>query len=106
MNERDIFLAAIEIANPADRAAYLDQACADNTELRAQVEELLRTHDETSQFLETPAMATDSAVDRTVLTDDSDTDENSGDERASGAVEFRKYLEPATRPGWLGRLAH
>jgi len=106
MNERDIFLAAIEIANPAERAAYLDQTCADNPELRAQVEELLRTHDETSQFLETPAVATDSAVDRTVLTDDSDTDEDSGEERASGEAEFRKYLEPATRPGWLGRLAH
>lgn len=106
MNERDIFLAAIEIADPAERAAYLDEACGENTELRAQVEELLKTHNETSQFLETPAVETDSAVDRTVLTDGSDTDEDSGDERASGEVEFRKYLEPATRPGWLGRLAH
>ena len=106
MNERDIFLAAIEIADPAERAAYLDEACADDAELRAQVEELLKTHNETSQFLETPAVATDSAVDRTVLTDASDTDEDSADERASGEAEFRKYLEPATRPGWLGRLAH
>ena len=106
MNERDIFLAAIEITDSAERAAYLDQACADNAELRTQVEELLKTHAEASQFLETPAVATDSAVDRTVLTDASDTDEDSGDERASGEVEFRKYLEPATRPGWLGRLAH
>jgi len=106
MNERDIFLAAIEIADPTERAAYLDQTCADNTELRAQVEELLRTHDETSQFLETPAVATDSAVDRTVLTDGSDTDDEPVNGRASGEAEFRKYLEPATRPGWLGRLAH
>ncbi|WP_339748818.1 hypothetical protein [uncultured Rubinisphaera sp.] len=43
MNERDIFLAAIEIDDPTERAAYLDQTCADNTELRAQVDELLRT---------------------------------------------------------------
>jgi formylglycine-generating enzyme required for sulfatase activity len=106
MNERDIFLAAIEIADPAERAAYLDEACGENTELRAQVEELLKTHNETSQFLETPAVETDSAVDRTVLTDGSDTEEDSGDERASGEAEFRQYLEPATRPGWLGRLAH
>jgi eukaryotic-like serine/threonine-protein kinase len=106
MNERDIFLAAIEIADPAERAAYLDQTCAGNAELRTQVEKLLKTHEQTSQFLETPAVATDSAVDRTVLTDGSDTDEDFGDERASGEAEFRKYLELATRPGWLGRLAH
>ncbi|MCA9057385.1 MAG: serine/threonine protein kinase, partial [Planctomycetaceae bacterium] len=106
MNERDVFLAAIEIADPAERAAYVDQACSDDSKLRAQVEELLKTHAETSQFLETPAVATDSAVARTILTDASDTDEDSADERASGEAEFRKYLKPATRDGWLGRLAH
>ncbi len=106
MNERDIFLAAIEIADPVERAVYLDQTCAGDAELRAQVEELLNTHNETSQFLKTPAVGTDSVIDRTVLTDASVTDDDPVTERASGEAEFRKYLEPATRPGWLGRLAH
>ncbi len=106
MNERDLFLAAIEIADRAERAAYLDQVCDGNQELRAQVEELLKTHAETSQFLETPAVATASSVDQAVPTDSSDTDHDPGLESTSAEAEFRKYLEPATRPGWLGRLAH
>jgi hypothetical protein len=106
MNERDLFLAAIEITDPAERTAYLDQACDGNQELRAQVEELLKTHAETSQFLETPAVATKSAVDQAVPTDSSDADHDPSPECTLGEAEFRKYLEPATRPGWLGRLAH
>ncbi|MCA9089219.1 MAG: SUMF1/EgtB/PvdO family nonheme iron enzyme [Planctomycetaceae bacterium] len=106
MNERDIFLAAIEISDPVERAAYLDQACSGDEKLRAQVDELLKTHNEASQFLETPAVATNSAIDRTVLTGASETDEDSSDGRPAGEAEFRKYLQPATRPGWLGRLGH
>ena len=105
MNERDIFLAAFEIADPVERAAYLDHACTGNAELRTQVEELLKTHAETSQFLETPAVGASSSVERTLMTDSAETDDDPT-ERASGEAEFRKYLEPATRPGWLGRLAH
>lgn len=106
MNERDIFLAAIEISDQAERTAYIKQACGDDAKLRAQVDELLKTHEETSQFLETHAAAIDSVGDQTILTNASDTDEDSDDESASGEAEFRKYLEPATRDGWLGRLAH
>lgn len=106
MNERDILLAAIEIADPAERADCLNQACVGNRKLSAQVEELLKTHAETSQFLETPAVVTDSSANQTILTDSSATHDDSVTERASGEAEFRKYLEPATRPGWLGRLGH
>ncbi len=108
MNERDIFLSAVEITDPAERVAYLEHACDGNTELRVQVEELLRTHVETSQFLETPAVAVDSEMEPTIMVESSgaDTDEDSVDERASGEAEFRKYLQPATRTRWLGRLGH
>lgn len=74
MNERDIFPAAIEITDPAERAARLDQACGENTELRDRVVELLRTHNETTQFPETPAFTIDSAADWGVPADDSDAD--------------------------------
>ncbi|HCO22890.1 MAG TPA: hypothetical protein DIT97_07485 [Gimesia maris] len=106
MNEQDIFLAAIEITDLTDRAAYVDEACGADASLRAQVVELLKSHDLTSQFLETPAVAADSAVIETMLTNPADSNEELSDERTSGEEEFRRYLQPATRPGWLGRLAH
>jgi tetratricopeptide (TPR) repeat protein len=41
MNERDIFVAALDIDDPAARAAYLDEACAADPALRLRVEVLL-----------------------------------------------------------------
>ncbi len=49
-NARDIFLAALE-RTPAERAAYLDEACAGDAALRQRVEALLRAHDEPWAFL-------------------------------------------------------
>jgi serine/threonine protein kinase/WD40 repeat protein len=42
---------------PAERAAFLDQACAGQSELRAAVEALLAAHDAASNFLTQPAAA-------------------------------------------------
>ena len=47
---RGIFLAAVERA-PADRAAFLNEACAGAAALRQRVDALLRAHDETGAFL-------------------------------------------------------
>jgi non-specific serine/threonine protein kinase/serine/threonine-protein kinase len=55
MTERSIFLAAIDLADPSERAAYVDQACAGDAELRRRVEELLQAHDETGD-LEPPVI--------------------------------------------------
>src|SRR5262245_57197460 len=54
MSERAIFLAALDKA-PAERAAFLDEACAGNETLRRGVETLLRLHAAPHQFLEVPA---------------------------------------------------
>ena len=43
MNEEDIFHEALA-RNPADRAAYLDRACAGDPALRASVDALLRAN--------------------------------------------------------------
>src|SRR5262245_43961591 len=43
--EQSIFLHALALPSPAERAAYLDEACRDNPRLRAGVEELLAAHD-------------------------------------------------------------
>ena len=49
-NAHDIFLEALERA-PADRAAYLDEACGPDAALRQRVEALLRAHDDPGAFL-------------------------------------------------------
>jgi len=108
MTERTIFLTAIEIADAAKRTVYLDQACGDDAELRSQVESLLSTHKDSSQFLETPAAAGNSAVEMTIVSHSPDQDDDDDHKSAatSGEAELQKYLQSATRPGWLGRLAH
>src|SRR4051794_27426041 len=55
MTERDIFIAALQREDPAQRRAYLDGACAHHPELRRQVENLLRLHEAAGSFLEKPA---------------------------------------------------
>ncbi len=45
-----IFLAAAEKATPAERAAFLDGACAGDAALRHRVEALLKAHDEPGSF--------------------------------------------------------
>jgi len=43
-NEKSVFLAAVEIDSDRERAAYVEQACAGNPQLRAEVDALLRAH--------------------------------------------------------------
>jgi hypothetical protein len=42
---KSLFLAESDLADPAERAAYLDRECAGDAELRARVEALLRAND-------------------------------------------------------------
>src|SRR6478672_8332305 len=55
MTERDIFIAALQKDDPAQRRAYLNEACARQPELRQQVEDLLRLHEGAGSFLGEPA---------------------------------------------------
>jgi serine/threonine protein kinase len=59
MSERLIFEAALDRSDPAERAAYLDEACGDDADLRRRVEELLRAHAQSGSFLDRPAVASD-----------------------------------------------
>src|SRR5262245_16029358 len=56
MNESQIFTYALKLATPAERAAYLDGACAGDAVLRAGVEALLRAHSSDPGFLDDPAV--------------------------------------------------
>jgi serine/threonine protein kinase len=50
--EKSIFLEAVELAEPARRAAFLDRACQDNEQLRAAVEALLHAHQRSQGLLD------------------------------------------------------
>src|SRR5262249_36844571 len=63
MTERSLFLAVLEIDDPAGRPAYPDRACAGDPALRAQVEQLLKAHQEPGPFMERPAAALVATVD-------------------------------------------
>src|SRR5258708_3047735 len=48
----DIFLAALEKGAPEERAAFLNAACKDDSDLRRRVERLLEAHPKAGGFLE------------------------------------------------------
>jgi serine/threonine protein kinase/tetratricopeptide (TPR) repeat protein len=55
LTAKAVFDHAHEIGSPAERKAYLDEACAGDSELREKVEALLRAYEEAGSFLEKPA---------------------------------------------------
>jgi WD40 repeat protein/serine/threonine protein kinase len=54
MNERDLFIAALQKDAPEVRRAYLDAACGRDDALRGRVEALLAVHARAGSFLESP----------------------------------------------------
>jgi tetratricopeptide (TPR) repeat protein/serine/threonine protein kinase len=57
MNERDIFIAALQKDTPAQRQAYLDEACQHDAALRGRVQQLLDVYERAGSFLDKPAVA-------------------------------------------------
>jgi hypothetical protein len=47
---------------PQERAAFLEEACGDDEELKDEASQLLTAHDEAGDFIEQPALATDAHV--------------------------------------------
>ncbi len=62
-----VFFAALEKGSPEERAAYLDQACGDDAELRRRLEKMLAAQSQAESFLERPASAVVATVDQPVL---------------------------------------
>jgi serine/threonine protein kinase/WD40 repeat protein len=60
---KEIFLAAVEKPDPAERDAYLREACGQDEELRPQVDALLGKHAQAGSFLEPPAPGPAATVD-------------------------------------------
>ncbi len=61
--QKNIFLRAIELPSPSERAAFLAEACAGDNALRQRVEAMLKAHAVPDSFLEKPAAAMDLTVD-------------------------------------------
>ncbi len=91
MTERSVFLAALDIADAAGRAAYLDQACAADADLRRRVEALLAAHAASGTFMAHPA-AEDDPRDAT------------GEFTQAGPVPFESGLLLAERYRLLGPI--
>jgi serine/threonine protein kinase len=56
-NVKTIFAQALELESEAQRQAYLQQACQDRPEVRAEVEDLLRNLELAEAFMQTPVPA-------------------------------------------------
>jgi WD40 repeat protein/serine/threonine protein kinase len=54
MTEETLFIEASEIADPAERAAFLDRACAGDADLRGRLDKLLARHAAAGDFLGPP----------------------------------------------------
>jgi WD40 repeat protein len=62
MNERDIFIAALQQPSCAQRKKFLDEACGGDETLRRDVETLLAAHARAGSFLREPALVPVGAV--------------------------------------------
>jgi serine/threonine protein kinase/tetratricopeptide (TPR) repeat protein len=69
-SEKSIFLAALERESPQDLAAFLDQACAGDQRLRAEVDALLAAHERLGELPPAPrATGAGQAIDEPLLTE-------------------------------------
>jgi len=89
-NMKAVFLAALEKSSVAERAAFLDRACAGDGALRQGVEALLWAHNQADPLLDRPAAD---------HLDDAEAD-------TAGAADSLGFLDPPTQPDALGRLGH
>jgi hypothetical protein len=111
-----IFFAALGKAVPAERAAYLDEACRGDADLRRRVERLLEAHQQVGTFLEQPLAgnvpdepraAGDRAAEAGGRPGREERDETrAGRPGGDAAVPAPDFLAPSQQPGSLGRLDH
>ncbi len=108
MTEETILLAALKQSSPAERAAYLDTACAGDPALRERVDALLRTHANAHAGSDGPAIVRP-AEENTEPNRITELLAGDADDSAAGSLvdeELLAFLEPSTEPGSLGRLDH
>ncbi len=110
MNEFELFQLALDIDDPAARRLFLKSACQKNQEMLGRVEALLASHDGESQFLDTPVVEQIGNTgnvdpDATGLLANGSANAMAHQDEVDDEIPLG-YLEPSTKPGSLGRLAH
>jgi formylglycine-generating enzyme required for sulfatase activity/serine/threonine protein kinase len=125
MTEESIFLAALAIADPAERTASVDRACAGDAALRRQVEALLAAHERSGEFLDVPAceqiaaclsqpdngtVAVEAKAEGAEIVAAREDQHNpvatQAEQHGDGEDKGLAFLQPSTKPGSLGRLGH
>ncbi len=102
MNEREIFVAALEHPTEAERRTFLDAACGENTELRSRIDQLLIQQSTLGSFLNHPAVE---ALSTQLFADTTDADGEDVSRTTPCAEPIPlDFLEPSEVPGSLGRL--
>jgi serine/threonine protein kinase len=96
MTEETLFALALEKQTPTERSAFLEEACGGDAALRQRVEALLNTHDKAGAFLERPAVEQLAAAGPP----------RGRHDPAATQAEALDFLQPADKPGSLGRLGH
>lgn len=105
MNERTIFLEALEKDNPEQRSAFLDKVCGEDAELRHRVETLLSAHNDAGSFLEKTPQEIDAdsvfgeTVGRTFERAEGSATDNSASDEA-----WQNLLTPTDASDRLGNL--
>src|SRR5262249_49939683 len=99
MTEETILAIALGKRNPTERSASLDEACGGDPALRQRVEALLASHDELGDFLERPAV-------EQVAGTPPLPGEVTAAEQGNPEEDTLTFLQPSSKPGSLGRLAH
>ncbi len=106
MNERIIFEAALEITDVNARRAFLNKACQGDSDKRVRVDALLRSHETAGSFLDIPVVEqihshTAQPAANTIVGTPAGEDDDSDDSRIDVS-----FLQPSTRDGSIGTLAH
>src|SRR5690242_21214795 len=102
MTEETVFATALEKETPAQRAAFLDEACAGDPALRRRVEALLESHSGADAFLDKPAVqcAAEEIKGRPCG------EPTQGEPPSDTAGIALDFLGPSQKPGSLGRFGH
>ncbi len=103
-----LFLQAAELTRAEDRIAFLDRACGDNEELRARVQQLLKSQENPGSFLGQPALADLTQTPRDEGSarrgDDAPRPGGAGDTVPSNGSVSLDFLEPCSTPNRIGKL--